>query len=189
MLRVIPNMTICAPADPYEAKLAARFMTSFDGPGYVRINKSGETAIHDLDSAIKFFPGEFIQVAYGEDIAVITIGAVLGTVLDEVKSKKYNWSIFSSPFIGGYSKEKLISLAQQYKYIVTVEEHQLNGGFGSSIIEVFSDLYNSKVIEKMPFVKRIGINNQFISVAGSQEYLREVGGLDIKVLFSKLNAR
>lgn len=186
MLRAIPNITICTPADPYEAKLAANFMASLDGPGYIRINKSGEKEIHAPNSAAKFLPGEFIQVAYGKDIAVLATGAILSVVMDEIKAKKYNWSIFSSPFIGGYRNEVLMRLAQKYEYIVTVEEHQLNGGFGSSIIEVFSDLYNSRAIKKMPFIKRIGINNQFVGVAGSQEYLRVVGGLEIEASFSEL---
>ena len=188
MLRTIPNMTICAPADPIEAKLAANFMSSFNGPGYVRINKSGEAIIHGDSSKLRFSPGEFIQVSQGKNVVVITTGAILGAVLDEIKSKNYSWSVFSSPFIGSYNKEKLIEISKCYENIVTVEEHQLNGGFGSSIVEIYSDLYDAGRIKKMPHIRRIGINNKFIGVAGTQDYLRSVGGLDLAEKFLEINS-
>jgi transketolase len=54
-----------------------------------------------------------------------------------------------------------------------MEEHQLNTGFGSMIVERLSDFYASGKISAMPRVHRVGIPNMFVSVAGTQEYLRE----------------
>ena len=46
MLRSIPNMVLAAPADPIEAKLITNFFLKRNGPGYIRLNKSGEPKIH-----------------------------------------------------------------------------------------------------------------------------------------------
>lgn len=61
--------------------------------------------------------------------------------------------------------------------IITIEEHQKSGGFGSAILEGFSELEEANKISKQPKLKRIAIQDQFLSVAGSQEYLRRLSGL------------
>jgi transketolase len=179
MLRTIPNMTVCAPADPVEAREIAHFMAIHKGPGYVRINKAGEACVHDLNSRLKITPGKFVEVRRGEGVAAITTGAVLGQIVGEVTQGGLGWAIFSAPFVGRYDRDELISLVNRFEMLVTVEEHQLNGGFGSSVVEALSDLYAAGTIDRMPKIKRIGIPNKFIGYAGSQEFLRHSAGIGL----------
>lgn len=183
MLRVIPNMVICAPADPAEAKAAAHFMVNHNGPGYIRINKAGEANIHDLSQPLEMAPGYFIKVREGVKTAVIATGAILAQMIEEIQLQGVNWAAYSAPFIGKYSQEGLLALAGQYERLITVEEHQLNGGFGSSIIEAYSDLFAGGVIDHMPRIQRVGIPNQFIGYAGSQDFLRQSAGITLSNLF------
>ncbi|SIT50137.1 putative transketolase C-terminal part [Paraburkholderia piptadeniae] len=182
MLRAIPNMTVCAPADAIEARAAAEFMVKHRGPGYVRINKSGEPAVHAAETALTLTPGEFIQVRAGRGAAVLVTGAMLGNVVNEVRDGGLDHAVYSVPFIGNYSHSALTSLAQSFNTLITVEEHQLNGGFGGSIVEALSDLYSAGGIGRMPKVRRIAIPNRFIGVSGSQEYLRARAQLTLKAL-------
>jgi transketolase len=182
MLRALPNMTVCAPADPVEARAAAEFMVSHRGPGYVRINKSGEPLVHAQDAVLKLTPGEFIQVRAGSGTAVLVAGAMLDTTLKEVQESGRDYAVYSSPFIGGYAHDALLALADRFDRVITVEEHQLNGGFGSSVVEAFSDFYSTGAIARMPKVRRIGIPNRFIGVCGSQEYLRTQAQLTLGLL-------
>lgn len=182
MLRAIPNMMVCAPADPIEASVAATFMAQHRGPGYVRINKAGEPAVHDSSAPFRMVPGEFIPVHGGRERAVLVTGALLGFVVNEVREQQRDYAVFSVPFIGQYSTAALKALAETFDAVVTVEEHQLNGGFGSSIVEALSDLYGRGEIARMPKVRRIGIPNRFIGVSGTQEYLREQAQLTLRVL-------
>jgi transketolase len=69
-----------------------------------------------------------------------------------------------------------------YPDIVTVEEHQSNGGFGSSVVEAISDLYAARELATMPRVRRIAIPNKFIGTSGTQEYLRLEAGLTLTKL-------
>ncbi|WP_406868013.1 transketolase family protein [Paraburkholderia fungorum] len=179
MLRAIPNMTVCAPADPVEARAAAEYMVRHRGPGYVRINKAGEPAVHAADVSFTLVPGEFIKVRAGRDAAMLVTGAMLGDIVKEVHETGRDYAIYSVPFIGNYSHGTLVALAESFDTVITVEEHQLNAGFGSSVIEALSDLYCAGQIARMPKVRRIGIPNRFIGVSGSQEYLRALAQLTL----------
>ncbi len=179
MLRAIPNMLVCAPADPVEAAAAANFMAAYAGPGYVRINKSGESCIHDPSAHLAITPGNFLPIRAGQSTAVLSTGAILSVVLQDVEQHALNYAVFSVPFIGHYDRHTLIDLTEKFEEIVTVEEHQLNGGFGSSIMEALGDLYAERVIKQMPRVRRIGIPNKFFGMSGSQDYLRTVAKLHL----------
>lgn len=181
MLRAIPNMLVCAPADPVEAAAAARFMAAYSGPGYVRINKSGEPCIHDPSVQLAITPGNFLPVRAGHVTAVLSTGAMLSVVMKDLEQQTLNYAVFSVPFIGNYDRKALINLAENFEEIVTIEEHQLNGGFGSSIMEALGDLYSERSIKRMPRVRRIGIPNKFLGMSGSQDYLRTVAKLHLAV--------
>jgi transketolase len=187
MLRALPNMTLCAPADPVEAKAAAQFMATHRGPGYVRLNKSGEPAIHDPSLPLKIQPGTFLEITQGHGTAILVTGAMLSQVLDEIRQAGKAWAVYSVPFVGAYDAQSLRDLASRYSTIVTVEEHQLNGGFGSSIVEQISDLFGSGAIPGMPRVQRVGVPNTFIGVSGSQHYLRQLAGLTLTEIFKTVS--
>jgi len=182
MMRALPKMKVCVPADPQEAKAAAAFMVSHRGPGYVRLNKSGEPRLHELLRPSQFRPGRFIKVRDGNDTLVLTTGAIVHSIAKEMSSTFPGWALWTSPFVGDYDPITLIELGQSFNRIVTVEEHQLNGGFGSSLIEALSDLYAEGKLHRMPFVQRLAIPNVFVSTSGTQDYLRDAAGLTLASL-------
>jgi transketolase len=171
MLRSIPNLLVTAPA------ALATFMSKYKGPAYVRINKSGEPKLHA--GPVSVSPGQFIKVREGKGTLVMGTGAIVEEIAREIDHHKLPFSLISTPFIGAIDQDQLVTLAINFREIITVEEHQLNGGFGSSILEQFSDLYSSGIIPTMPKVHRIGIPNQFIGYAGSQGFLRQAAGLNL----------
>lgn len=179
MLRAIPSMTICAPADVAEVRATVNFMVAHAGPGYIRLNRSGEPLVHEANRSLSILPGDFLPVHKGTGTLVLATGAILLPILVELRQSSSSWALWSSPFVGGYQREAMLAMGQGFEYIVTVEEHQLNGGFGSSILEALSDLYAEGALPRMPRVKRIAIPNQFICTSGSQEYLRRMAGLTL----------
>lgn len=179
MMRSIPGMMICSPADTAEAEASASFMVNHTGPGYVRLNKSGEVCLHNLSHKLNFTFGKFIELLHGAETLVLATGAITSTVLDEVKKNSLGWAVWSSPFIGSYDEGSMIDIANCFKNVVTVEEHQLNGGFGSSLVEQFSDLFAVGKIKRMPRVQRVGIPNIFLGKSGTQENLRATAGITI----------
>lgn len=179
MMRALPGMTVCVPADACESRAAASFMARHVGPGYVRLNKSGEPLLHDATQPLEIVPGKFVPVKDGAGTLVLATGAVAHPIFVELRDTGRDWALWSAPFVGGYDKKLMISVAHRFERIVTVEEHQLNGGFGSSILESFGDLYAASALTKMPKVTRIAVPNTFIGTSGTQEYLRRVAGLTL----------
>jgi transketolase len=180
MIRTIPGITICSPADAYEAAAAADFMVNHNGPGYIRINKSGEPSLHS--SKISLQPGCFIKVKEGFDTIVIGTGAIVFSVYREIIDGNLPFALYSAPMIGNYNFKELIDISIKFKNIITIEEHQLNSGFGSSVVEAYSDLFASNQITCMPKIHRIGIKNEFYGQCGTQEYLREIARLNLASL-------
>jgi len=87
-----------------------------------------------------------------------------------------NWGLYSFPFIKPLDLEGLKIIADNYEKIITIEEHQKNGGFGSAILEGYNEL-EEKFSFKPPRIRRIAANDLFLDVAGTQNKLREIAGL------------
>ncbi len=178
MMRSIPNMLVCAPGDPQEAKLVARVLCEeHQGPAYVRINKAGEQSVHttelsDKNTAIKV-AGDSEQ----PDVLVLTTGAVLGSIVNQARDHLNKYVIYSLPFLDETLIQGLLPIISNVKKIITVEEHQLSGGFGGWVVENINDLYENGKINVYPKIKRIGIPDKFQHFAGTQEYLRQQSGI------------
>lgn len=177
MLRSIPNMLVTAPGDPIEAAALASWFAEYNGPGYIRLNKAGEPIVHP--SKISLALGKFLEILSGTDCAVLSCGAVLHQTFLEIQSNELPWGLFSVPFVSHIDPSEIVKISKRYKKIITIEEHQLSGGFGSKILEIISDLYNDGTLTEMLPVYRIGIPNKFLGIAGTQEYLRKISGISL----------
>lgn len=181
MLRTIPNIVVCAPGDPVEAKAITTFTSKHFGPCYIRIGKAGEPIVHKKNLVENLILGNILEIKRGKDIAVFSTGAMLKYVVDFVEHNNIKASIFSFPFVKPINKDVLIEILNFHNKIITIEEHQSNGGFGSAILEIMNDLFEEKALSKLPIVKRIAIPDKFYSVAGSQDYLRKLAGLELRI--------
>lgn len=180
MLRTIPNLVVCSPADPAEAKAITTFSAAHNGPCYIRIGKAGEPKIHKDQSELKIALGDIIPIRENGATAVLVTGSILKYVTDFISNENIVCGIYSFPFVKPMNNEKLLRIFKSYKKIITVEEHQAQGGFGSAILEQMHNFAELSQLEVLPAVKRIAIQDKFYSIAGSQEYLRELAGLHLK---------
>lgn len=179
MLRTIPDLVVCAPGDPVETKAITTFTAQHKGPCYIRIGKAGEPMVHKENSVVNLSLGDILKIKNNGEVAVFSTGAMLRYVVDFITQNNINASVFSFPFIKPLNKETLVEVFKLYKKIITIEEHQAQGGFGSAILEAINDLMEEKRLSKPPIVKRIAIPDKFYSVAGSQDYLRKLAGLEL----------
>ena len=184
MLRIIPNLVVCAPGDPFEAKLVTTFTSKHVGPCYIRLGKAGEPIVHSTNSQVKRLElGEIMPVRESANTtAVFSTGGMLKYTVDFLDKNNISASVYSFPFIKPIDKDLLVRLFKRHLAIITIEEHQSNGGFGSAILEILNDLYSEGLLKKeeLPRIRRIAINDKFYSIAGTQEYLRTVAGIELK---------
>jgi transketolase len=170
MLRTIPGLTVCAPGDPLETKMITSHLCSNKQPGYIRLGKAGEPVVHAAGQQLAF--GKVLQVLQGKDTAVITTGGMLAPAKEYIQGEKNGWALYSIPVIKPIDKSTLALIGGAYSNIITLEEHQKSGGFGSAVLEALNDLRNDGVINTIPNLKIIAIPDIFIGYAGTQEYLR-----------------
>jgi transketolase len=178
MLRTIPNLVVCAPGDPAETKAITTFTSKYEGPCYIRIGKAGEPIVHS-ESSLTLSLGEILEIKKGEVNAIFSTGAMLKYVSDFISETNIGASIYSFPFVKPINDDELLTILKFHKRIITIEEHQSQGGFGSAILEKVNDLMEEKKLSNYPFIKRIAILDKFYSVAGSQDYLRKLAGLEL----------
>jgi transketolase len=177
MLRTIPNLTVCAPGDPKEVTAITQLITQHRGPCYLRLGKAGEEFVHTKDCDLSW--GAMTCLREGNDTVVLTSGSMLKDAWRNIQENSVDWGLWSVPFIKPLDYSSLEKIATSYKRIITMEEHQLSAGFGSAILEGLNDLRERGKIQTLPPLKRIGIPDQFISIAGSQEFLKERMGLSL----------
>jgi transketolase len=180
ILRSIPNILITAPSDPVEATGLANFLSSYTGPAYIRLNKAGEKKLHELE--LSFSLGDIKKIKSGSKIAVLAVGSINQLIKEEIEDLNINASLYSFPFVNNVNKAELLRILNEYSIIITAEENQLNGGFGSSILEAINDFCELNLLNNKPRIYRLGINNEFQSCAGSQEFFRSLANISLKKL-------
>ena len=178
MLRTIPNMMVCSPSDPSEVKEILQITSSDSSPSYMRLNRSGEEHIKFIDD----FELGNLHLAYQgspklSKKAFISNGAICNEVYKDLIDASSSYDLYSLPIIKPLLVDKIIEKLIMYEEIIIVEEHQLIGGLGATIQEILYDSYSSSNISSLPKIFRIGIEDTFQSVAGTQDFLRERAGL------------
>ena len=172
-VRALPNMTIISPADAFESEAAAKLSLSTPGPCYIRLSKNSLETLHnskiepiDLKKALKIFEGQ--------DICIFSTGSITfeaKKAIENLRKKGINPALYSFPTIKPIDKETVMACGKKYKYILSLEEHNILGGFGSAIAEILACLPNSVTLKMM------GIKDVYTSVVGDQDYLRKVYGI------------
>ncbi len=182
MLRALPEVTVLAPGDLVEAECATKAIYEQPGTCYLRLGRGGEKRIHDkLDS---FEIGKAIEIQKGERVAVFSTGAIFDEVDEackELKAQGIVPSVYTFPTVKPIDREVILECARNNKAIVTVEEHNLSGGFGSAVAEVLAEADGVKAK-----LVRIALDDRYSSIVGSQKYLRKQYNIDAKAIIEKI---
>jgi transketolase len=182
ILRALPEMTVIAPADPFEAECATCAVAAHPGPCYLRLGRAGEPVLHS--SPINFEIGKAIRVREGGDITLISTGGMLGTALevaDGLAKQGSDARVLSMHTLKPLDGKAVLAAARETQAIVTLEEHSVIGGLGSAVAEVLAESAETRV----PF-KRLGLPSAFSKIVGSQEFLRERYGLSVKAILQSV---
>ena len=92
-----------------------------------------------------------------------------------------NPSIYTFPTVKPIDRDTIAKCANEYDLIITVEEHNIIGGFGSAVSEVLAELsgVNARV-------SRVGLEDKYSSIVGSQKYLRDQYGISAEKIAAKV---
>lgn len=179
-LRPVPNLTLCSPMDECELR---RMMYTAQLPGMgtvvIRYPRGKGVKRDDWHCELEAIPvGKARQVSDGGDVAVLSYGPLgndVQTVISQLREEGNSVSVahYDMRFCKPLDTEVLESVSQRFSRIVTVEDGQLAGGFGSAVLEWLSD--NGKTTT----VRRVGLPDRFIE-HGTVSELRHIAGTDIE---------
>ena len=179
-LRPVPNLTLCSPMDECELR---RMMYTAQLPGMgtvvIRYPRGKGVKRDDWHCELEAIPvGKARQVSDGSDVAVLSYGPLgndVQTVISQLREEGNSVSVahYDMRFCKPLDTEVLESVSQRFSRIVTVEDGQLAGGFGSAVLEWLSD--NGRTMT----VRRVGLPDRFIE-HGTVSELRHIAGTDIE---------
>ncbi len=176
ILRVIPNMTILAPADAEEMRRLMPATVDYPGPIYIRLGKGGDPIVAPN---VPFEIGKGYVIREGADALIVTTGVTLKVALDaadQLVKENVNVSILHLPTIKPLDTKTILDSVAKVSSIVVVEEHTVLGGLGSAVAEVLMEA-NFSTPKKF---KMIGIPDVFPEGYGSQASMMEKYGITAK---------
>lgn len=184
IMRALPDVAVLAPADKAEAEAATRAIASWPGTCYLRLGRGGEKRLHEK---IKHFEiGKAIPVREGKQLAVFSTGAIYEEVqgaCERLIAEGFDPAVCTFPTVKPLDRERIEACARDFELIVTVEEHNVVGGFGSAVAEVLAEMKQPKAR-----LLRIGIEDQYAVRVGNQKYLRDQYGLSAEKIAQKIKA-
>jgi len=180
LMRSLPNTIIGTPMDPHEVISILDWHLKNPCPLYLRMHKAGDPLVHE--NIPEVFPGKWISFAalkgsknQSNKIGIVVAGSLGSKVKKALAGLDQPIDFFSLPLWGQSTRETQEKWLSQYNHVITVEDHLLDGGFGSWMMEN---------------VAMLGISTRIYPVALDYSSVGKVAKEEalIRPLLSKLNS-
>jgi transketolase len=187
ILRTLPGLNVVAPADNAELVAQLRQALVALHPTYMRIGKKGEPPLHGTSAQLGI--GKANLLREGSDLLVVGVGPILGEALQAAEAVSMEGISVAVASLGGVKPLDgvfLDAMAQHFPRWLSLEEHGITGGLGSTLLEWLGDRGGPPIR-----LKRLGVPDEFVHELGNQSYTRQKLGLDAAGLaqtFRQVNA-
>ena len=179
IMRTLPNMRVMCTSDDIQTKWAVNEISKINGPVYLRLCRLASPIIYKENEKFEF--GKGVQIGSGNDATIFATGITVQLAIkaqEELKKQNINVRVVDIHTIKPIDKDIIIKCAKETNKIITIEDHSIIGGLGSTICEVLSESYPK-------LVARIGINDVF-GRSGKAENLLEFYGLSVKNIIDNI---
>ena len=168
VIRSLPNIMIFTPSDPIETKFTFDEVIENIGPKYVKLDKGGK-----FDKTIELSINDQPRYLGGEgDTVILSYGRLIPMLIKLIESESINENSYRLYSITKMKPMVLsndfINIISDAKKIVTIEEHNLSGGFGSIILEYLEKI---KIDYNVSKIHRIGLDDIFSKTVIDSEYM------------------
>ena len=166
IMRSLPDMVVCAPADIPEARAATHAMIAHEGPFYYRCGYKEEPDLHQ--GKIDFQLGKAITAREGSDVTLIGTGTITYRAYQAANllaTEGISARVLSMHTVKPIDREAIVGAARETGAIVTVEEHCICGGLGGAVAEVLAEA-GMGIRFKM-----IALPDSYVHIVGTHEWL------------------
>lgn len=171
LMQVIPDMEVISPCDYLETKRGTLEIAKTSIPSYLRLAREKTPVITTEETPFEIGKAEIFwipDVGIAE-VGIIATGPILYEVLWAVKmleQEGIKTKVMNLATIKPLDEEAIVKLAKETKCLVTIEEHQVKGGMGSSVAETITQNY------PVP-IEFVGINDRFGQSGKPEELIKE----------------
>jgi len=172
LMRMLPRMVVVNPVDAIEAKKAVVAAAKTKAPTYIRFGRSPVPTITTDGTPFSIGKALLLWESEKPKVTLMATGSMSSTALAAARALDADGIgsfVLHVPTIKPLDEDVVLAAAKRTGKVITIEEHQVAGGFGSAIAEFLSGAY------PVP-VKRLGIDDQF-GQSGTPEELLEHYGL------------
>jgi len=188
VLRGFGNIEIYAPSSPLECRQIIDYALAHVGPVYIRLDGKALPELHD--ESYRFAPGNIDVLRSGRDIALVAMGSTVHEIVEaatQLAAEGIEASVISVPSIRPCNISQLLAALKSHRAVVSVEEHNINGGVGSLVAEVLAEAGYA-----LP-LRRLGIADGQYAIAADRAATRARHQIDaagvVKNARELLNAR
>jgi len=171
LVRPIPNMTVIVPCDAIEAQKATVAASSIMGPAYLRFGREKTPVFTNEQTSFQVGKAEIFWKSEQPQVAIIACGSLVYNALlaaKDLENEGVASLVINNHTIKPIDEKTIIEGAKMAGAIVTVEEHQVQGGMGSAVAEVLAKHY------PVP-IEFIGVQNQFGQSGSPGELIEHYG--------------
>jgi len=175
IMRALPGVTVFTPGDPLEVEAIMPVLYATPGVCYLRLGRGGEPRVHEKPPQA-FRVGSALPVHTGNAGYVFSCGGILpecDAAVRALRAEGADIALVSFPTVKPADTAFIKHAARTAPFILTVEEHSVLGGLGGMVCETVAGLSGARAV-----VSRLGLEDTYASVVGSQAYLRAHYGLD-----------
>ena len=142
LMRVLPNMTVMAPADATQTRKIVELMAAKKGPMYARVGRANAPLIYEKKDLDDLRIGKGITVEDGSDATIIACGTMVDTAIDAQKTllkQHIKTRIIDMHTIKPLDTKLVIKAAKETNALITAEEHSIIGGLGAAVAETLAE--------------------------------------------------
>ena len=142
-MRQIPNMVVMAPKDENELRQMVFSAVEYNCPCSIRYPRGNACGV-PIEEDVEILPlgkGEILQDKENATVAIIAVGSMVKEAMvasEKLSLENINCSVINARFIKPLDEELILNIVKKVKYVVTIEEGILAGGFGSAILELLN---------------------------------------------------
>ena len=148
LMKALPNMNILSPSDDTQTKWAIKEAAKINGPVYIRLCRLATPLIYDKETKFEF--GKGICFGEGTDATVFATGDMVYKALEAqeiLKSHGKDIRVVDIHTIKPIDEDLIIKCAKETEKLISIEDHSIIGGLGSSIEDVLTEKYPKKLIK------------------------------------------
>ena len=169
-MRVFPNMVVMAPGDAFDLREMLDFALHHSAPCSIRYPKANAETYGGERAGVELGRAEVLH--WGSDGNILCCGTLLGScrqAMENLQSEGLDVGLINARFVKPLDHEVISRALSQDRFLVTVEEGCLMGGFGSAVIESAVDrgLDTTRVA-------RLGLPDQFVEHGDREELLADL---------------